>query len=330
MNLTWYTDKTLEAQTVVLIAGWPDTADIYCENIIPLLLGGRRCSTETNDEVASPDVSPYRVVGLTLPSYHPLHSKKKNFFGWSLAALVDLFDTAVQEIMESYPSTSRYRHLAPILLCHDWGCTIALECLTKRPFLFERIVCLDVSGHPAGDGKHARSITNASSWLLGSSSAVSFQTMVYILWYQSWIMACYLLHFVAPLLADWLIALLCRLAGRPTYRSLNKSIVRPRGDMGWPYFSLWFGLLTRLPLVTHRFFVPVHVPILYLYGERKPFQFHTDQWLHHIEEKRNRDGLSLALGIRGGGHWFYAAGGVPQKLALGQIEQFLAAQRKSI
>ncbi|CUG90938.1 transmembrane protein, putative [Bodo saltans] len=350
MDITWYSEKNVEAQTVILICGWPDTSDIFCENIIPLLIRG----TNNNNHRDSPSLhalslsideasGPYRVVGLTLPSYSQNSARKA--FGWSLSALVDLFDEAIQRIMDTYPATSRFRHLAPILICHDWGCTIALECLTKRPFLFERIVCLDVSGHPAGDCKHAQSWTNVSSWLLGASSAVSFKAMVHILWYQSWIMMCYLLHFVIPFLADWLIVLLCRLAGRPEYRrfvggdtpilggrSHNNAavVVKARGDMGWPYFSLWWGLLIRLPLTTHRYFVPVHVPILYLYGERKPFQFHTDQWIHHIDEKRVRDGMSLALGIRGGGHWFYAAGGLPQKLALGQIEQFLATQRKVI
>lgn len=311
MDINWFTSEDVNAQTVVVMCGWPDTTDVFSTNIVPLLISAG-----------------YRVAGITLPSYRR-PAEKRGLFGWSLRTLVNFFEAAINRILESSDPNSPYRHLAPILVCHDWACTIALECLTKRPFMFERIVCLDVSGHPTGDKKHATSATNISSWLVGSHGAVSAWAMMCVMFYQGWIMLSYLVDLVVPVVGNLSIWLLCWLNGRPNYRNKDGLLVRPRADMGWPYFSLWLGLLTRFPLQTHRFFTPVHVPILYLYGERKPFQFHTDQWLHHIEDKRKRDGMSLALGIQNGGHWFFAeTGGVAQKLALSQVGAFLALQRK--
>lgn len=61
------------------------------------------------------------------------------------------------------------------------------------------------------------------------------------------------------------------------------------------------------PLLSQRYFFPITVPTLYLFGGGKPFMFHSSQWLDYLRvEKRGEDGVSDAVEIPGGGHWFFA------------------------
>ena len=62
--------------------------------------------------------------------------------------------------------------------------------------------------------------------------------------------------------------------------------------MNYPYAMTWFGLAGGLRGLTN--FKP-HCPMLYLYGQRKPFMFHSEQWLDRL----NAAPGSLALGLAG-------------------------------
>jgi hypothetical protein len=69
----------------------------------------------------------------------------------------------------------------------------------------------------------------------------------------------------------------------------------PQAGIGWsmnyPYAMQWFGLLGGF-----RGAAPVEpaCPLLYLYGERKPFMFHSPQWLeaHGGPARQRGAGLS--------------------------------------
>jgi pimeloyl-ACP methyl ester carboxylesterase len=65
--------------------------------------------------------------------------------------------------------------------------------------------------------------------------------------------------------------------------------------IGYPYAVQWFG--ERGGFAGVRPFEPA-VPMLYLYGQRKPFMFHSRAW---VEALARRHG-SRVLGLRTG-HW---------------------------
>eukprot|EP00796_Vickermania_ingenoplastis_P011009 gene11009-7652_t len=61
------------------------------------------------------------------------------------------------------------------------------------------------------------------------------------------------------------------------------------------------------PLCSQRFFVPIHVPVLFLYGTGKRCMLHSAQWRQYVDWKGTRDGgRSRVVPVEGGGHWFFA------------------------
>jgi pimeloyl-ACP methyl ester carboxylesterase len=68
--------------------------------------------------------------------------------------------------------------------------------------------------------------------------------------------------------------------------------------MNYPYAMRWFGLLGGLASaapVTHT------CPILFIYGKRKPFMFHSAAWLARLS---TRPGCAVQLFSTG--HWVMA------------------------
>ncbi|KPA81534.1 hypothetical protein ABB37_03879 [Leptomonas pyrrhocoris] len=83
------------------------------------------------------------------------------------------------------------------------------------------------------------------------------------------------------------------------------------------------------PLVTQRYFVPLPVPILFMYGGEKRVMFHADHWCAYIRQyQRPRDGISDVVEVQGGGHWFFAEKKYQKKVA-DRIAEFLVAEQKS-
>jgi hypothetical protein len=70
--------------------------------------------------------------------------------------------------------------------------------------------------------------------------------------------------------------------------------------MNYPYAMAWFGVAGGLRRAR-----PVHIaqPMLYIYGQRKPFMFHSPEWLAELQA---RPGCAV-LGMRTG-HWVMANG----------------------
>jgi pimeloyl-ACP methyl ester carboxylesterase len=258
-----------KGQTVFLLAGYPDSSSVFEENI----------TRELQDR--------YRIVGLTIP----WTAARQRWFGYTMDQLISMLHAAVAAGMAD--DTSKRR---PLLVVHDWGCVIAFEYLFREPFAFERIAALDVGGHVAGD-QHDSNRFNLAGRLIGQHAAAPLKKSLLLL-YQCWIMVAYLLP---AIVGGLMVQGLARASGRPTYpRS-----VPPQSHMGWIYVQLWWLLLLRHPLITHSRFVPVHVPTLYIYGDNKPFQFHSCRWVQHITEKGRHDGRSKVLAVQGG-HWFFA------------------------
>jgi pimeloyl-ACP methyl ester carboxylesterase len=65
--------------------------------------------------------------------------------------------------------------------------------------------------------------------------------------------------------------------------------------MNYPYAMRWFGTAGGLQ---HAAPVQLPMPLLFVYGERKPFMFHSAQWLEKVAAKPGSAVQGLPCG-----HW---------------------------
>lgn len=160
---------------------------------------------------------------------------------------------------------------APVtLLLHDWGCLFGYELAARHPHRVARVIGVDV-----GDFKSpafARSLS-------GRAKAGIFA-------YQFWLAVAYK---VGGRLGTWMTRWMARVLGCPAHPA----------QMGWsmnyPYAMQWFGTSGGLRQAAR--FEP-SCPMLYLYGRRKPFMFHSTQWLETLA-----NGPENRVEALRAGHW---------------------------
>ena len=202
----------------------------------------------------------YRCVRFTLPGFDARLPPRPT----SLADMVALYRSIVDAVSPAHPVT---------LLLHDWGCVFGYEFATRHAHRVERIIAVDIGDHNSPD--FARSLSARSRWQI-----FSYQIWLAIAWYLGRIHAG---------------------LGQHMTRSMARRLRCPTDPatidwpMNYPYAMQWFGLHGGF-----RTAAPVRpaCPVLYLYGERKPFMFHSPQWLRTVEAQAG----SEAHGFRSG-HW---------------------------
>ena len=203
----------------------------------------------------------HRCVRFTLPGFDPHKPPRAT----SLADMTALFRAIVQAVSPGQPVT---------LLLHDCGCIFGYEIAARHPAQVERIVAVDIGDHNSGAFK--RSLTGNSKWQIFA--------------YQCWLaLAWTLARTLSGALGDRMTR---SMAHRMRCRTEPASI---RWTMNYPYAMQWFGLLGGF-----RGAAPIDpaCPLLYLYGERKPFMFHSPQWLERVAARPG----SAVQGFRSG-HW---------------------------
>ena len=203
----------------------------------------------------------HRCVRFTLPGFDRLQAPRPT----SLDAMTQLFAAIVDAVSPAQPVT---------LLLHDWGCVFGYEFAARHPDRVSRIVAVDIGDHHSAD--FARSLTAKAKWQIFS--------------YQCWLAVAWAMgrHVNAAL-------------GRRMTRAMARSLRCPTPSdaidwpMNYPYAMQWFGLAGGF-----RDAAPVRppCPLLYLYGERKPFMFHSPQWLQGLRDSPG----SEVHGLRSG-HW---------------------------
>lgn len=157
-----------------------------------------------------------------------------------------------------------------ILLLHDWGCFYGYQFALRHPQLVERIVGVDIGD--AGSRRHLAQIG------IGGKLAV----MAYQLWLAlAWRIGGPVGNFMARTMA--------RLLRCPTER-------RTIGwQMGYPYAVVWLGAAGGVRGL--KVFRP-HCPMLFLYGEKKPFMFHSREWAEELGAKPGNRSIAFPTG-----HW---------------------------
>jgi pimeloyl-ACP methyl ester carboxylesterase len=154
------------------------------------------------------------------------------------------------------------------LLLHDWGCFFGYQFALRHPHLVGRIVGVDV-----GDAGSRRNLAE-----------LGLRAKAMIVAYQLWLAAAWR---IGGRFGDRMARAMARLAGAPGDRASISA------QMGYPYWVQWVqrGFRQARP------FTPA-CPMLFVYGRRKPFMFHSSAWAAEIAARP----ASRVLGFDCG-HW---------------------------
>jgi cis-3-alkyl-4-acyloxetan-2-one decarboxylase len=157
---------------------------------------------------------------------------------------------------------------APVtLLIHDWGCVFGYQYAMRHPARVGRIVAVDI-----GD-------TNSKAFM----RSLSFRAKAGVAGYQLWLALAWKLRGdlgtrMTRNMARWL--------------RCPSDLAPVSWQMNYPYWLTWTGGLRGAARVAPE------CPLLYIYGARKPFMFHSPQW---IERVGSRPGCAVAALATG--HW---------------------------
>ena len=134
------------------------------------------------------------------------------------------------------------------LIGHDWGAYLSYVFEKAYPERVDRFVTMDVGGH----------ITVANP-LVGFAIAS----------YQAWNISAWFWGHLLPGLGSWMTRFMAGRLKAPRPETVPWSA-------NYPYFYTWKAMLSfRDPLQDY---APKR-PVLYFFGERKPFHFHSERWL---------------------------------------------------
>lgn len=155
------------------------------------------------------------------------------------------------------------------LMLHDWGCFYGYLFAARYPELVTRIIGVDIGD--AGSRRHRRELTLPAK----------FATIAY----QFWLAAAWR---IGGRLGDWMARLIARVARAPGDHR------RVRAQMGYPYYVQW----ARWFRGERPGRMAPHCPLLFLYGKRKPFHFHSKHWASELAAKPGCRVIGLDTG-----HW---------------------------
>lgn len=144
-----------------------------------------------------------------------------------------------------------------ILMLHDWGCVFGYEFYMRNKGLVSCIVGVDI-----GD---AQSKATARSRSMGQKMMVSaYQGTLGLAWA------------IGGTVGNMMTKAMASILGAPSPRQFISS------GMNFPYYILAAGAAGSYSSLVP--FVP-KVPLLYIYGIRKPFMFHSPQWTENLAAK---------------------------------------------
>jgi HAD superfamily hydrolase (TIGR01493 family) len=163
---------------------------------------------------------------------------------------------------------------AVTLLLHDWGCAFGYEFATRYPDRVARIVAVDIGDY------------NSKALQRALSPTAKSQVWAYQVWLAlAWVLGRHISARVGHRMTRWMA------------RTLR--CPAPAAQIGWqmnyPYSMRWFGLAGGMQQAAA---IQPGCPLLYLYGQRKPFMFHSPTWLAQVASRPD----SAVQGFKAG-HW---------------------------
>ena len=132
------------------------------------------------------------------------------------------------------------------LFIHDWGSYYGFHLMAHRPELVSRIITLDIGGYSGFGFWH-----NAS-----------------IFFYQLFVTECF---FLGDPVGTWFVRF--AFGKSAAHRPTNEL----RAQLCYSYF---YKLFTTLPTLNFDF---DKIPVFYIYGGKKAFNFHTNKWIADLE-----------------------------------------------
>lgn len=156
-----------------------------------------------------------------------------------------------------------------ILMLHDWGCVFGYQFYMRHPVMVSRIVGVDI-----GDVDSEQYVLTAKGKLMLFS-------------YQVWLAAAWR---IGGKLGDAMTRSMARTAKAPGDPGSISS------HMSYPYYVLWAGAHGGYKEGALQF--KPACPMLYIYGKRKPFMFHSPGWLLELASRPGSEVLGMDSG-----HW---------------------------
>jgi pimeloyl-ACP methyl ester carboxylesterase len=176
----------------------------------------------------------------------------------SLAQMTAHFAAIVDAVSPDRPVT---------LLLHDWGAVYGYQYAMQHPGRVARIVGVDIGD--TASGEFLRSLP--------------FKAKLGIVGYQAWLALAYGLPVkVGDRMTRWMARQLRAPAPAASIAA----------QMNHPYVATWSGGFR------HAVRVQPTCPVLFIYGQRKPFMFHAPQWAERIAATPG----GAVHGLRAG-HW---------------------------
>jgi len=151
------------------------------------------------------------------------------------------------------------------LVMHDWGCYWGHAVHRRCPDLVARVAGVDVSPH----------------------YKASVVAVFGIIFYQWWLLAAFV---VGGPIGDWMTRSFAKLAHVPV------DAARLSAWMNYPYRNIWADILAGRDRKLTEGYWP-SCPLLFVYGEKKLFPFHSAAWVDHV---RKVSGEVVGLPC---GHW---------------------------
>ncbi len=223
-----------------------------------LLLHGWPDTLQLWDGTVAALAQAYRCIRFTLPGFDLAAPPRAT----SLARMAQLIDAVLDATCPGQRVT---------LLLHDWGCAFGYEYAARRPQRVARVVGVDVGDHHSAELQRA----------LGAKG----RRMVWQ--YQVWLALAYKVGgSVGDRMARWM---------APRLRCPTPP-AQIGAQMGYPYAMRWLGTAGGFGQLA-----PVgslKCPLLYVYGERKYFMFHSPEWLAHLRASPGSAVQGLSTG-----HW---------------------------
>lgn len=203
----------------------------------------------------------FRCVRFTWPGFRDGDPERE---AYALADLVERLHQVVQATADGRPVT---------LLLHDWGCIFGYAYWRAHPAQVARIVGLDIGD--AGSRAHVADLHWKAK--LGAAG------------YQLWLAAAFIIggdlgNAMARRMAAWM--------------RVPLPAERIHARMGHPYWITWTGAAGSYRAARPFKADEPGVPMLFLYGRRKPFRFHSQAWAQALAARPGCRVVEMPTG-----HW---------------------------
>jgi len=267
-----------KSPTLFFIHGWPDTSELW------------------DDLVSHHNALGYKCVRVTMPLYSSsdfAFCGRYSCLGYNFSALADMLAAAVREGGGSEDDPVH-------LVTHDWGSAYGFYLMAKHPKLVKSVVTMDIGVLNAGILGPVDSQTIRNLNFFGRK----YQFFVIFIWLMS------IIPVVGHVWRFLFWTLYCYKHGGTT----KSGDILPSSCYSYWYFQTnarlerfirwitfgkagYWGYPDWMHSVDLNSFPPV--PTLFLFGKKKDFMFHDDEWAAGLE--RRGDG-SNAVGFECG-HW---------------------------